>query len=695
MSNVTITSNEKPENNEDKAFLEMAFERFRRSSEATTEIRKDALDDLKFAAGEQWPDEIKRDRDQDKRPCLTINRLPQFIRQVTNDLRQNRPSITVSPVGDQGDIETAEIIQGIMRHIEYNSHADIAYDTASTAAARQSFGYFRIVTEYVDDDTFEQEIKIKRIRNPFTVYFDPSCQEPDYSDATYCFIVVDMPKEEYKKEYPNSQMASLADFKSIGDKQMEWVQKDTIRVAEYYYIERKPVKLVRLSNKQTVLESTLTKKKDGMYDLPEGVLVMDKRDSYIKSVKWVKMNAVEKLDETDVWGKYIPVIPVLGEEYDIDGKLKLESCIRHAKDPQRMYNFWASAETEMIALAPKAPWVGAEGQFEEHEEEWRSSNNRAVATLEYKPVTIGDKPAPPPSRNTYEPPVQAITQARAQSADDLKATIGIYDPALGAMGNETSGRAILARQQQSHTSVFHYSDNFARALKHAGLIILGWFPYVYDEPRVMRIISDSGAHGSARINQSFMEDGVKKIYDVTIGRYDVIIETGPSYNTKRQEAAASMQEVVSAWPQLMQYAGDLLVRNFDWPGASELAERLHKMLPPALQDNDNSDIPPQVKMQMDQQSKLIQALTQELNKMSQKIETKTEKIQSDERIALMRVQADLIKLMATIDSEEARHAFELEIGHIDTLLKLQGEEDPAGAAQQSASVVEKPGTQGA
>lgn len=673
----------------DRKIIETAQKRFKLAQEATTDIRTNGLDDLKFRAGDQWPDEIKRDRDEYNRPCLTINQLPQFTRQVTNDLRQNRPSLTASPVDDDADIETAEIIQGMFRHIEYDSNAELAYDTAVSGAVNNSFGYFRVVTEYSDDMSFEQDIKIKRIRNPFSVYMDPTCQEPDESDAKWGFITEDLTRDEYEEQYPDSELASLNDWMSVGDMGAGWVMAQSVRVAEYYEVCRTEKTILRLSDNRVVLEETFEKNKDGTYNTGnDKVLVIDKRKTHIRSVKWCKINAVEILEETEWLGSWVPIIPVRGEELDIDGRLVLESCIRHAKDPQRMVNFWASAETEMIALAPKAPWVGVEGQFEDHEEEFANSNNESMPYLEYKPITIGDKAAPPPTRNVYEPPVQAITNARAVSIEDLKATIGMYDPSLGKGGNEVSARAILARKSGGHTTNFHYSDNLSRAMKHLGRIVMQLIPKIYDEPRVIRIVSESGVHKQVKINQQFTDKeagGVSKIYDLTIGKYDVTINAGPSYETKRQETAACMMEVISAYPTLMQTAGDLLVKHFDWPGAQELAARLQKLLPPALQDGDDSKIPPQVKVQMQQMQTLIQRLTAELNKASQKIEGKTEKIQSDERIALMRVQADLIKTMATINSEEAKHAFQLEVDHINTLLKVEDASNPDEAVEKTTA----------
>lgn len=668
-------------------FMATFHRRWSDSAEATADIRRDALDDLKFIGGEQWPQEIMRDRQVSFRPCLTINRLPQFVRQVTNDLRQNRPSMTFSPVHEDADEDTAEVMQGLARHIEYISNAEIAYDTATTSAVRCSFGYFKVITEYTDPMSFEQDIKIKRIMNPFCVYFDPFCQEPDYSDASYCIIVEDWAIETYKKKYPNSKMAnaSMSEYTTIGDTHPQWMSNDMIRIAEYYYIDREQETIIQLNDKSVHIKRTMPKTKNGELELPDHLYVINERETLIPKVKWKKLNALEVLDSTDWLGNWIPVIPVLGEEIDIDGDLKLESCIRHAKDSQKSYNFWVSAEAEMIALAPKSPFIGAAGAFEGFEKDWQMANVTNVPFLQYNPIDVEGKPCPPPQRNAYEAPIQAITNARQQAAEDLKATIGIYDPALGKESNETSGRAILARQNQSHTSTFHFSDNLARAMKHLGRIIAELIPKIYDEPRVVRIIGETGTHKQVKINQPFTEDGVQKLYDLTAGKYDVIISSGPSYNTKRQENAACMQEVISAYPPIMDKAGDLLVKNFDWPGAQELAERLAMFLPAGIADA--GDIPPQIKQQMDQQNSMIQQLTQHVGKLTDKLDGKIADIQSKERQTYAKIQGELLKVMATTTSEEAKHAFAMEIKHLGDLMKAQGQDDPGPAAAQEAGAM--------
>src|SRR5215472_5892171 len=370
--------------------------RFQAAEDAEAGWRAQSLDDFKFASGDQWDYAIQQQRDRDMRPCLTMNRLRQFRRMVTNEQRQQRPSIQVNPVGNGADVGTAEVFQGIIRHIETISNADIAYDTAFEHMVTGGFGFWRLITDYSNDDSEDLEIYIKRIKNPFSVYFDPRADEPDYSDALYCFIVTDLPVELYKEEYPNSELASLTEFTTIGDATPNWILKDTIRVAEYFYVE-----LIK------------EKRKD-----------RGDRDFVKRKVHWAKINGIEILKKGDVPGNWIPVIPVLGDDQIIDGRRNLVGLIRDAKDPQRMYNYQISAAAETIALAPKSPTVIAEGQIEGHETEWEQSNRRNFATLTYKAISVAGQPVPPPQRNAAEPPIMAMATMIRQADNDLKATTG-------------------------------------------------------------------------------------------------------------------------------------------------------------------------------------------------------------------------------------------------------------------------------
>lgn len=671
--------------NREEKILRVARERMTLAEEAESDIRRLALDDLNFRVGNQWPENVQADRERDGRPCLVINRLPQFVQQVTNDQRQNRPSIKVHPLGDGATEDTSKIIQGIIRHIEYNSNAEAAYDTAFESAATSSFGYFRIVTEFSSPESFDQEIMIKRIRNPFSVFFDPYAQEPDGSDAQWGFIVDDLSKDDYKSLYPNSNLAAPdMDWSGIGNNQPTWIRGDSARVAEYFYIEKIEKKLHLLKTGEVVEDSDLFSKQLEAQSAGIDAGLVSSRMAKVPTVRWVKMNGIEILEETKFPGQHIPIIPVYGAETFVNGKRVLESIIRNAKDAQRMLNYWKSAETETIALAPRTPFIVAEGQLEGYEEQWKTANRRNHAFLYYKPTTIAGQLAPPPQRQTFEPATQAITQAAVYAAEDLKATTGIYDAALGAQAKEVSGVAIQRRNSQTQTSNFHFTDNLTRSMKHAGRILIDIIPSIYDAARTVRIVGDDGTQKLVRVNETFHGDeGKEKIYSLDVGKYDVTVDTGPSFASKRQEAAMAMAEITRAYPSLMGVAGDLMVKNMDWPGAQEIADRLKLTLPPQLQqDPKQKQIPPIVQAQMQQMQQLIKELTQHLNETTKVIETKKMDIESRERVEFAKIQADIEINLAKLGTQSSIALLEQEVGSINHRLKLIGINQPIEASNE-------------
>lgn len=658
---------------------------FRVAEEAESKIRLLSLDDLKFRVGEQWPADVKRQREIDERPCLTINRLPQFCRQVTNELRQNRPGIKVSPETEEAAQSTADIFQGLVRHIEQASDADIAYDTAARSAVDHGFGYFRIITEYCDDNSFDQDIKFKRIRNPFKVYFDPSVQAAVYEDANWCILVEDLHQDKFKADYPNSELSNMVDWASVGDSTAQWVRGKMVRVAEFYKVVYKNVRRVQLSTGEIVDKSEIEVDEDKNYILPPGIEVVQERTVKRRKIMWYKTNGYEILDRTEWLGYWIPVVPVLGDESEVDGERILEGVVRQAKDPQRMYNYWATAETETIALAPRAPYIGAEGQFEGNETQWKQANIKNFAYLQYKPKSFNGELAPPPQRNQYEPATAAITNARMQAADDLKATTGIYDAALGNRGNERSGKAIMARNNQSQTSNFHYSDNLSRSVRHAGRILVDLIPKIWDTAKVVQIIDGEGKKKAVPINQPFMEGGVQKSYMLGKGRYGVAIEAGPGYATKRQQAVENMLELTQAFPALVQIAGDLMVKNMDWPGSQEVSDRLKKTLPPELQEQ-STDVPPQLQQQIGQMNQMIEQLTAKLNEANDKLGSKQAELDSKEKIAFAQMRVDLVTSLAATQSKESTEALKIEASAHTESVAAKREQEVAALQQELSNL---------
>lgn len=667
----------------DKELIELAKKRFILASEAEAENRLEELDDIRFMIGEQWTNDIKTSRLQDSRPCLTINRIPQFVRQVTNDQRQNRPGIKVNPAHELATDETAEVFQGIIRHIEYSSNADTAYDTSFGSAVKGGLGYFRLVTEYVDEMSFQQEIRIKQIKDRFSVYLDPNYQEPDGSDAEWGFVFEDMSEDEFRTQYPDALLSGMSSWESLGDMSNDWIKRDTVRVAEYYYKVYEKVEIVLLSDKSVMEKKDLDLLPDG---LPDGVREVSRRKTLKPKIKWAKINGLEALEEGEILGKWIPIIPVIGEEELLEGKKIISGIIRPAKDPQRMYNFWKSCQAEMIALAPKAPFVGMAGTFEGFEDKWKTANTKNHAFLEYNAKSINGVMVQPPQRMAIEPPIQAITAASGEAGDDMKATTGVYDASLGNKSNEQSGVAIQRRSAQSQTSNFHFIDNLSRSMRHAGRIMLNWIPQVYDTAQTIRIIGEDGEASMVQINRIFEEGGEKKSHFLDHGFYDCTVSTGPSYQTKRQEAVASMLDLSRSLPQSMQVATDILVRNMDWPGAKEIADRIKKTLPPNItaDDKDQPQIPPQVQQQLMQQGQMLQSLNKECAQLSEVIRTKSLEISSKERISLMEQQTQLRIEFMKHHAKDAQFVFDKEVEQIDRRLDMESFNQPidSGAGGQ-------------
>jgi hypothetical protein len=602
--------------------------------------REAELDDLRFMAGSadnnfQWPSDVLSTRASSQgmtinaRPCLTINKLPQHVRQVTNDQRQNRPTGKVIPADDHADIEVAEVFNGVIRHIEYVSDADVAYDTACDNQVTYGEGYVRLLTEYCDDNTFDQDIRIARIRNSFSVYMDPMIQDPTGADAKWCFITQDLIKEEYERLYPNASVRSIQD-EGVGDPSLsQWLNENTVRIAEYFYVDYKPGTLNLYPDGLTAQEGS---REDKVAKLMFGAPVRS-RQVERRTIKWVKTNGFEVLEEQDWPGKWIPVVRVIGNEFEIDGELHISGLIRNAKDAQRMYNYWTSQEAEMLALAPKAPFIGYGGQFEGYEGQWKTANVNNWPYLEVNADAMDALGNPLPLPQRAPPPLAqtGLIQAKMGASDDIKSTTGQYDSSLGATSNERSGKAILAREKQGDTGTYHYIDNLARAVRHVTRQLIDLIPKIYDTPRIARIVGLDGDVSMARIDPTqpepvrkiVDEEGnvIEKIYNPSVGKYDVVAVTGPGYATKRQEAAESMAQVLQGNPALWQVAGDLFVKNMDWPGAQEMAERLRKSIDPKLlADDDKSPELQAAEKQIEEMGAMLQQMQGALKNVEQSIE---------------------------------------------------------------------------
>lgn len=605
-----------------KNLLEEAKDRLKDAIDRESTERAKQLEDLKFSTLDQWPAEIRKQRENDTtgaRPCLTIDKIAQYRMQIVNEIRKNRPAVKVRGVDSGSDPKTAEIFQGIIRHIEDVSDADIAYETAAEWAIDIGVGYFRIITEYEDEKSFNQEILIKPVHDAFSVYGGPHLM-PDGSDAEYWFILEDMKEEVFKRKYPKAKSP-----KNLGVDSPFWVGEDSVRIAEYFYFDYEKVTMIQTADGKSMREDEYETLSQSIIPPPE---IIDSREASIPSVKWCKLTEEEIISERDWAGSYLPVVKVVGHQKLVEGQKKTWGLIRPAIDSARMYNYWASVITEKIALSPKTPYVGAKGQFAGVEGKWEKANTQNFAYLEYEPIDISGNALPAPRRTEPAAIEAAMIQQLRIIEHDIQTSLGMFKASVGEEQGDQSGRAIRALQGQSDTATYHFPDNLARSIRHGGRIQIDLAPKILDTARIIRILGDDGKPQQVSLNpdqpQAMLQQKnpltgqIQQIHNLRVGKYDVTVTVGPSYATKRMEAVDVMQDIMSKNPNLAPLIGDIAFRAMDVPYADQLSDRMHAMLPPALQkQGDQGPMPPQAVAQIQQLTQQIQMLQQGAQKLQQ------------------------------------------------------------------------------
>lgn len=569
----------------DEGIWRECAERLRIAVAAESENRIKGIEALKFRWGDQWDADVRNTRKIDGRPALTINHTNTFCSRLANTLRQQRPRIKCHPVGDGADIDTAATVNGLIRHIETLSNASVAYDTGVESAINIGWGYWRIVSEYLDERSFDQELKILPVRNTFTVYMDPSANMPAGEDQGWCIISETMKRSEYKRKYPKADNAEWRYVDAPGDMVTDWESKEEVRLAEYYRIHEVRDTLCKLSDGQAKYRSELA---DPNVISAMGLTIVAERPTSRREVQWFRLNGRTVIDRRTIPGRFIPVIRCEGNVLDVNGLVRRKGMVEDLKDPAQMFNYWRTAQTERYALTPKAPWVVAEGQIEGHPE-WNDANQKSYSTLVYKPIAGPDgmTPLPPPVR---VPPAQVeagMSEAAQGAEHDLMSVAGMPQENPEISARVVSGNKYLQRRQgMQDLTHFQYYDNQTLAIAWTGAILLELIPYYYDTARMQRIIGDDGVPQMVQLKQPIQdENGITRVKnDPTVGRYDVVMDTGPGYATKREEAAESMLELLGTplGEQVATTSGDIIVRNMDFPGADEVADRIAVTIPGAL-----------------------------------------------------------------------------------------------------------------
>lgn len=576
---------------DDAALLATIRKRFSEGVDYDRRNRDAGLDDLKFTTGEQWDKSVEDARLKAGRPCLTINTLPAFVAQVAGDVRINRPAIRVRPAED-ADKDLAEVREGLIRAIERDSDAQSVYASAATSQIACGIGNFRLALEYADDSGFDRDIRIKHIANPFAVVWDPAMTDPTGRDARWCFVEDLIPKDEFEAAYPDANGSLTAELK-VPLEAENWLTLDTVRVAEYWEVKEQPLKLALLEGGAVVEAS----------QVPEGVQPLQTRVGRRLSVCMYLVTGHAILEGPIEYPiSRIPIFRVPGWEVQVGDDRRRWGLIRFVKDPVRMRNYQRSVAVESMGLAPRAVYLAEARSVDGVEDDFRNSNKSGDPLLIYNSGTN------PPQR--IDPPQlpAALFQDAQLHAQDIKDVTGIHDASLGAKSNETSGKAILARQREGDVATYIYHDNLRSAIRECGKVANELIPVVYDTARTIRILGEDETQKVQKVNDPNDPASV----DMARGRYDIAIETGPSYSTKRVEAAESMMQFVQAVPGAAQIAGDLIAKSQDWPMADAIAERLRKSLPPQLVSDANDEKTPeqmqaeQAAAQQQQQAQAVQ-----------------------------------------------------------------------------------------
>jgi len=616
----------------DDSIVDIARKRYQRAHDALSSARALALEDTKFVLGDstnqwQWPENVYQTRaEQQGKPCLTINVTAQHCNQVINQIRQNRPAGKVLPVDSVADPATANILEGLIRSIQSYSKADTAHDIAAEHAIYGGEGYWRVITEYESDDSFDQVITIKGIQNPRLVYIDPDAVEPDRSDAKWGFVFEDLSKAEAQEEYPD---LNVSDWAEDGDR--GWVKKDMVRRAEYFWCENVDDTLYQLADGGTISKSkaddlsvTLSKQ---FATFPDGrvVEIINKRGLKRRQWYWCKLvgGSTEPVDKREWVGNYLPIITVVGKEVNVNGEIVRKGLVRDLKDPARMVNYSYSAAVESLALQNKVPYMAAAEAIEGYGDIWAAANLENRAYLPYNAYDENGNALPPPARQAAPTMATAQVQMLQLSTEEMRAASGQQSANFGIKSEAASGVGIQRLKVQGEVATFHFPDNLARALNYEMRVLIDLIPKIYDTRRIVRILGLDGKEQRAIIDpemkeayQEVPEDkDVAGIFNPLMGRYDVQISTGPSYQTQRQEAQDALTQICQTNPQLMQIAGDIVMRSYDFPLAEQMAERLEKALPPELRDHDENaeqPIPPQVQQHMDQLTQQVQGLSKAL-----------------------------------------------------------------------------------
>lgn len=623
----------------DEDIVKEAHSRFKYCEDWEAPARVNFDYDYKFANADthnkyQWDTALINTRQDEGKPILTVNKVQQHNLLIINDAKMNKPGVRIRPVGDEATFEAAQVYQDLVYHIEYISSAEHVYDNGLKWQVEAGIGYWRIQTDYIDNKTFNQEIYIKRIRDPRSVYKDPDVNELDTSDARYGFVFEDEKIDLYKAKYPDFK--DVGGSSVLGNVSLDWFSKDHVRVAEYYRKRQKKDKLIAFlgpdGQQQIGFYSALTAEGKQHYQQVKKEPTSQERDVLNDEIEWFKIAGAKIIDRGKWLGKYIPLIPIVGIETVIDGVLDRKGHTRALINPQQIYNWNTSANQEYGALQTKSPWVAPSAAIEGYEEYYKTANSINHAYLPYNHIDDDGKPIPPPARPG--PPVgsPAYSEQMRIAENEMMMASGQYQAQFGENENAKSGVAINARQRQGDRATYHFIDSQAIAVALTGKMIVDLIPKIYDTERIIQIMARNGkqkkiqiapnaADAHQQLPQDTTVDPAKRVEEIifnpNIGTYDIQADTGPSFATKRNEGFNALTQIASQNKDFMNMiGGDIYFKNADFPDSDILAERYARIIPPNVR-GEGPD--PQTEQVMHQASDKIEQLTKLLTDAQQKL----------------------------------------------------------------------------
>lgn len=695
---------------EERKVLAEARQRFKYVVDNDKDNRDNQREDTKFVytPGAQWPQSIKDERLRlgNTDPCLEFNQLKQFVNQVVNDMRQKRPGVRVHPASGDASKKVADLLQGLIRNIEVESNAEAVYDSGYQHVVCGGRGFWRVVSTWESPESFNQKLLVKRVPDPTCVYPDIDYQEPDASDMNYCFVTEELTREEFEQRFPDEEPLS---WDRSGDTSY-WYDAEKVVLADYYRRVRK-TRTRCIYRDQTTGQATTGWLDELPPDFPE-IAILHKRDSEVTAVEWYQLGGGERVLKAYEWrGTIIPVVMDMGDEIMVDGRRDYQGLTRHARDAQALFNYGMTQQAIHLALAPRSPWVVAEGQTEGYDKIWQLANRVNFAYLPYKPTSFDDgTPVPPPMRQPLTSPDAGWASVTQMQVQMLRSTIGMYENSLGMRGQEVSGKAILAREEQGDNATFHYADNHARAIALTGRILVELIPHYYDTERVVQIIGEDGEPVQKTINERQVDPtsgALQAIKDSNVkqGKYAVVVDSGPTYKTKRQESADLLMQLVQAAPQVLGIAGDIVVKAQDLQEADQLAERFALTLPAPIQQAEaakKAGQDPQLAQAQGQLQQMGQQL-QQLQQALQQLQQENQGLKADKQASMLTAQAKLadargkvLGQQGDLDVKHDANNIKLILGFLDYVAKTKATDASAQAdraaleAQRITSMNDQP-----